>query len=158
VSDYSEAFAEVKRVVQPDTDPKLTYGRGETPDPEADLDSVILASVRATVWEAGLVVKYGKHVVPTTGNGRKYRVKVAGALGSSEPSWPDYDYGVVTSGDVTLEEDGLFEGGVYDVRRAIHAALLLKLSKASEYTGAEEERIVAHLEKMAARYAPVGIA
>lgn len=159
MSDFSEAFAEVKRVVQPDVDPTLTYGDGTTPDPEMELDSIILASLRATAWASGAAVKYGDVIVPTVGNGRKYRVTTAGALGLTEPSsWPDYDYGSVASGTATLEEDGRFVGSVYDVRAAVRGAFELKLSKAAEYTGADESRMVERLERMAARYAPVGIA
>lgn len=159
MSDFSEAFAEVKRAVQPDVEPVLTYGDGVTPDPESEVDAIILASTRAAVWSADLEVKYGDVVVPTVGNGRKYKVTVAGTLGSTEPSsWPGYDYGSVESGTVTMVEDGYFRGGVYDVRMATYKCFLLKRAKANEYTGAEEQRIAESLDKGIARYRPVGIA
>lgn len=159
MSDFSEAFAEVKRAVQPDVDPKLSYGDGVTPDADAELDSIILTSARAVVWEAGAEVGYGNVIVPTRGNGRKYRVTTPGTLGSSEPtSWPTADYGSVTSGEVTLVEDGYFRGSVYDVRRAKYECFLAKRAKADEFTGAEEQRISDSLDKEIARYRPVVIA
>lgn len=131
MSDFSTAFAEVKRAVQPDETPKLTYGDGQTPNEEMELDQIILANVRAKVWASGLQVGYGDIIVPTVGNGQKYRVATPGTLGATEPtSWPG-EFGSVTSGDVTLVEDGAFTGNTYDIRRAKYEALDLKVKRSA---------------------------
>jgi hypothetical protein len=166
VSDFAEAFAEVKRAVQPDVDPKLSYGSGETPDADSELDAIILASARAKVWEAELEVKYGERVVPTVGNGRWYRVAKAGALGDTEPaSWPEYNYGSVESGTVTLQEDGHFVGSVYDVRGAIRRCAEVMQEKWRDMTDSssgglsvKDDQVWQRLEALRRRHAPVGIA
>jgi hypothetical protein len=162
VSDYADAFKEVFDAVQPDSDPVLSYGDGETPDPEKELDRIIERCKTAT-WEAStdeepVTIRYGEKRVPTVGNGHVYQAKQGGVTGTTEPSWGVSDYSRVSDGTVVWEEAGVFVGNTYDTRAAKYAALDMKLSKTGEYTGAEEERIVAHLEKMRARYAPVGIA
>lgn len=166
MSDFSEAFAEVKRVVQPDVDPVLTYGDGTTPDPTKELDSIILASARAMVWQASLAVKYGDIVVPTVGNGRRYRVVTAGTLGSTEPSsWPDYDYGSVESGTATLEEDGRFVGSIYDVRAAIRECARVMKEKWRDTTDVsadgrsiKDDQVWQRLDSLERRHSHVGIA
>lgn len=164
MGDYSDAFREVFDACQPDTDPVLTYGDGETPDTEQELDRAIEKSKRAVLWEAGLAVKYGQRVVPTVGNGRKYKVTRAGTLGSSEPSWPQWDYGSVESGTVRLVEDGFFEGSVYDVRAAKYAACQMKADKCSDRVdfsadGAnyKESQTAEYWLKKVRKFAPVGI-
>jgi hypothetical protein len=165
LSDFSDAFSEVKRVVQPDLDPRLSYGDGQVPDPDSDLDAIILASVKAALWESGASVKYGDVIVPTAGNGRRYRVTVAGVLGSTEPTWPTSDYGSVTSGEVTLVEDGYFVGSVYDVRKAIYAALDLKVQRSvnkdqylQDSRGQASSFLYLNLVRERDKYKPVGIA
>jgi hypothetical protein len=166
VSDFAEAFAEVKRAVQPDVDPKLSYGSGETPDADSELDAIILASARAKVWETGLEVKYGERVVPTVGNGRWYRVTKAGALGDTEPtSWPEYDYGSVESGTVMLQEDGRFVGSLYDVRAAKYAAWDVRVARASndnqylnDARGQASSFTYLNCVRERDKYKPVGIA
>ena len=159
MSDFSDAYAEVSRAVRPDDDPTLTHGDGDEPDEAMELDKIILESARGKVWSAGLVVKYGDVILPTVGNGRKYKVITPGTLGGTEPpSWPDYDFGRVESGTVTLEEAGFFSGNVYDVRGAIYEALEAKIAKSAEYQGDEERRIHQNLVERQKRYRPVGIA
>jgi hypothetical protein len=165
MSDYSDAFSEVKRAVQPDIDPRLSYGDGQVPDPDSDLDAIILASVKAALWESGASVQYGDVLIPTVGNGRRYRVSVAGALGSTEPSWPGYDYGSVVSGGATLVEDGYFVGSVYDVRKAIYAALDLKVQRSvnkdqylQDSRGQASSFLYLNLVRERDKYRPVGIA
>ena len=161
MSDWSGAYAEVARAVQPDTEPALTHGNGSTADATKELDAIILECVRGVTWSIGATLSYGQIVFPTVRNGHRYRVTVGGVTGATEPSWGIYDYATVSDNGVTYEEDGGDYSNVYDVRGAIRKALEAKYTKASVLiqTGdLSNNQVFEHLEKLLARYAPVGVA
>lgn len=127
MSAWSDAFAELVRLVQPDLDPALTKGLGATADLTKELDTILQASVRGTTWVTNTAFVYDQVVFPTVRNGHKYRVITAGTSGATQPTWPEWGY--VTDGTVELYEDGADYGNIYDVRRAAFAALDLKVKK-----------------------------
>lgn len=142
------ARAELERTVQPSLSPVLDA---------QEVEDVLDAARVAAVWEAGKAYSYGERVVPASPKGRFYVCVEPGTSGASEPSFPTYDSGQVTDGGVTWEEAGRFSK-LYDARKAIYGALVVKRSKANEFTGADEARITANLDEMLRRYRPVGIA
>lgn len=146
-SDYAAAFAELKRAVQPDAEPALTYGDGVTPNAAMELDAILLNNRRAVTWANALAVNHGDLIVPTSRAGRAYRVTRAGVLASPEPSWPTADYAAVTSGTAELEEAGYFAGNIYDLRGAKYEALDLKVQKAASKT-----RVIANAQGQAVDY------
>lgn len=151
-------------MVQPDTEPALTYGDGTTADATKELDAVILASARGVPWVASTAFTYGQTVFPVARMGRRFKVITPGTSGATEPTWPAYDYGRVTSGTVELEEDGPDGASLYDLRRAKFDALMLHHTKAIENVdfnadGADfkaSQAATAWL-RLAQRYAPVGV-
>lgn len=58
------------------------------------------------VWESTHTYVVGDIVTPTTRNGHKYRVTVAGVSGASEPAFPTSASGAVTNGTATFTENG----------------------------------------------------
>jgi hypothetical protein len=144
----SAARREVERLAQTSLEPAL-----DATEVEQALDAARVAQV----WEAGKAYSYGDKVVPGSPRGRYYKCVEPGTSGSSEPAFPAYDGGRVSDGSCVWEEAGYFSR-LYDVRRGVYEALSVKLSKASEFTGTDESRIVEHLERQRRRYAPVGIA
>lgn len=161
MSAWSEAFSEVKAAVEPDADPQLSFGDGETPDSDAELDAAILKSARGVPWEASLVVTYGQTVFPSVRNGHRYRVTTSGTMAATEPSWPTSNYASVSSGTAVLEEEGMDFESVYDTRAAIKACWLKKAAKSSEYlrtSDSDESGIHQRCIEMANRYQSVGIA
>lgn len=163
--DYAAAFKEVARVVQPDVDPVLTKGNGTAPDATKELDSIILDAKVASTWTSGATAAYGSLWMPTTRNGRIYRVTIGGTLGTTEPtSWPTYDYGSVVSGSVTLEDAGSQLPNIYDIRRACYLAWLLKAAKAQDRVNYSadgrsfnEHQTPEFCVKQADRYKTVGV-
>ncbi len=161
MSAWEDAFKELVRLAQPDVDPVLTYGAGTEPAEDKELDQILLASARGMVWKADEAVTYGQTIFPTARMGRRFKIIQAGQLGSTEPSWPGYDYAVVTDGTAMLVEDGSDGLSIYDVTRAAHEAWRLKASKASEYLKSaddDDSQIYQRCVEQAARYAPVSIA
>jgi hypothetical protein len=130
VSAWSDAFAELVRLAQPDSEPVLTKGGGTTADATKELDAILLANARGITWASGATVVYGDTILPLTRMGRRFRVTTGGVLGSTEPAWGDYEGSVVTSGTVVMAEDGSDFGNLYDVRGAAYRALDLKVQKA----------------------------
>lgn len=164
MSDYSDAFSALKDAVQPDVDPVLTYGDGETPDTEKDLDR-ILERHKTAAWGAEAVVRYGERRVPVTGNGHVYRAAQGGTTAATEPSWPTSDYSQASDGTVVWEEAGAFSGSVYAVRAAIYEALNLKLTKAAndvqflnDARAQASSYLFLNLQRLRDRYRPVGVA
>jgi hypothetical protein len=165
VSQWSDAFTEVFDAVQPTVEPVLTYGGGVTADATKELDRIILASARGTPWSASLVVTYGQIVFPSVRMGRRFKVVQAGTMAATEPTWPEYDYGFVSSGTAELVEDGPDYANVYDIRRAIYKALDAKVQKSvNQNQYIQDSRAQAssylylNLVRERDRYASVGIA
>jgi hypothetical protein len=131
MSAWSDAFSEVKSVVEPDRDPQLDYGDGVTANPVKELDAAILSSVRGVTWSASATLVYGQTVFPSSRNGHRYRVTAGGQLAATEPSWPTAQESSVTSGAVTLVEDGMDFDSIYDLRAAKYRALDKKVMKAA---------------------------
>lgn len=167
--DYAAAFKELVRLVQPDTDPVLTKGGGVTPDATKELDSVLVAAKVASTFAASTAYAYGAVVLPSTRNGRRYRVTQGGTSGATEPTWPTDAYGTVTSGSgspaLTFEEDGPAPSNIYDVRRAAYEAWNLKAAKASDRVSltsdgqsVSEHQTPQFCLSKAQRYAPLGVA
>jgi hypothetical protein len=156
MSDWSTAFSALVLAVQPGSDPILSKGGGAEPDAERELDQILLASARGTVWVASTPYTYGQYVFPVTKNGHYFKVITAGTSGSTEPTWTVETEGQVSSGTVVFEEAGI-DGGIYDVRGAIRGAWLVKASKASEYL-ADEKEIYQRCVEQAQRYQSIGVA
>jgi hypothetical protein len=138
-------------------------------------------------WAASTPYVFGDAVIPTIPNGHVYRCVNAGRSGTAEPDWTAYatvdsrlaltvpywstwngfygSSGIVSDGTVTWAEAGP-ASEQYSVRDATHQAWLLKASKASaDYDVAEQDgdtlkrsQVMASCERMATRFAPVGIA
>lgn len=58
------------------------------------------------LWQASKAVALNAVYLPTTPNGRKYKVTTAGTTGASEPTWPTTPGGTVTSGTAVFTEYG----------------------------------------------------
>lgn len=68
---------------------------------------VVAAPLYGREFVAGFAVAEGQIIHPTLPNRRVYKCMNTGALGGTEPLWPQV--GQITSGDVTLEAVPLFE-------------------------------------------------
>lgn len=169
MSDYSDAFKEVFDAVQPDSDPVISYGDGETPDVEKELDRIIERCKTAT-WEASteeepVTVRYGEKRLPTSGNGHIYKAVQGGVTGSTEPAWGLTNYSQVTDGTIIWEEAGYFVGSVYDTDSAKYAALDVKVQKAvskdqylQDGRGTASTFLYLNCQRERDKYKPVGIA
>lgn len=146
------AMAKLKLYSAHDTAPVIT----------TDLDAILTAHLRASYWAASTAYVVGAVVQPTTANGHRYRCIKAGTSGTTEPSdWPEYRQGVYTNdGTVWWEEFGPDFDNPYDVRAAIHAAWMLKASRASVLftdDAGQREQVYKHCLQMAEKYAPIHI-
>lgn len=63
-----------------------------------------LLQIGGLVWHASTAYVVGDLVRPTEGNGRLYRVTVAGTSDVTEPTFPTVAGGTVVDGTVTFEE------------------------------------------------------
>ena len=156
MSEFSVAFAEVKRKVQPDAEPPLTYGTGTSPDLDLELDQII-ESHKIPAWAAATAYAYGDEVLPVARNGRKYACITPGTSGASAPTWSVEPYAQVADGSVVWQEAGLCSGA-YNVRAAVFEALSLHETKAAEYGARDEGGMAERWRKAAERYRPVGAA
>lgn len=121
--DFAAKVARVQLLAQTDLDPTLTL---------AEVQGVVRETARAATWVANTAYAYGAYVIPTAANrrGRRYRVIVAGTShATTEPTWSEVDGETFTDGTVTLEEAGPLPGSVYDVRKAVHECLAIRLAK-----------------------------
>lgn len=149
IDDHKDAaLAELKRLCQPDTQPKLT-------DPE--LDAILNTTLRATFWTALATYTYGAVVLPITRNGHRFRATTGGAVAASEPVWPTRNGASIADGTVIWEEAGADFNNVYDIRQAAQKAWLMKASKATElfdHGGASYSQIHQHCLDMARSLEP----
>jgi hypothetical protein len=157
MSAWSDAFAEVSRRVQPDAEPVLTKGDGETPDRASELDAILLSTLRP-VWIAGHTYGYGDEVVLPARNGHRYRCVIAGTSDSTQPAFSTVQGGTTSDNGVVWLEVGVDYSSPYDTRRAIRECWEAKLAKASEYEGGSESAIYQNCAAQVKRFAPVGIA
>lgn len=161
LTDFTAALIELKRLVQPDVDPLLTYSNGAAVDLTKDLDAILENNKRARTFAVATAHTTGQVVMPTARNGYRYRVVIPGTSGAAEPTWPTSYEGQVTSGAsnpvLTFEEAGPEFSNIYDVRGAAKEAWMLKASKASEYLE-EEEPVYKRCIEQANRYASIGVA
>ena len=134
--------------------------------PAIDLDDVetaIVGSARAHVWEASTAYQYGDMVQPAIRNGHRYRCLAAGISGSSSPTFPSGQHATVTDGDdIVWVEDGPDYRNVYDVRAALESVWFQKAEKASGLVDSREggasSKIQAQCLERAKGYAPLVIA
>ena len=164
MSVFSDAFSELSDACQPDSDPVLTKGGGEAPDPAKELDR-ILERNKTAGWAEGVEVQYGERRIPTSPNGHVYRAVQGGTTGTAEPSWGTADYSRVVDGGVVWEEDGAFSGSPYNLRRAKYEALDLKVKKAmnenqylNDARGQASSYLYLNLVRERDKYRSVGVA
>lgn len=152
------ALDELKRNVQPDVEPAL--------DEATDLEPLLDAVQRASIWAVSTAYVYGDVVMPTTRNGHRYKCIVAGTSGTTEPTWLKSTAAQQTDGTsspaLTWQEDGPDYSNVFDVRLASHNAWVMKAGKVSELTDywigqqrVSEDQLFTHCMKMADRFAPL---
>lgn len=158
MSDWSDAFNMVRAAVQPDSEPVLTYGDGNTPDPNSELDRLILDNLRASTWQPNTAYVCGTTIMPTVQDGHRYHCTKSGTSGSSEPIFNSGSGSITSDGTVQWTEWGPDYANPYDVRRAIRAGWLMKAAKASEYEAPDESRIYDKCMQQADQYLPVGVA
>lgn len=153
IDDHKEAaLAELKRLAQPDTQPKLT-------DPE--LDAILDTVLRATVWASATVYTWGDSVIPTTRNGHRFKATTGGTSGTTEPVWPTRNMSSLDDGTVTWQEAGADFKNLYDIRAAAHKAWLMKVAKATElfdHGGDTYSQILEHCKDMAKSMEPIKFA
>lgn len=134
---FATAYAEVVRVCQPDDAPSLTRGDGINPDASQDVDGIIIATMRASIWSPSSALRAGQLVIPTVRNGIIYEVIQSGTTGVIEPTWfIDYQPWYPTSR--TVYDNGIIyrgygddSAGIYDAREACKQACLLKARRAA---------------------------
>jgi hypothetical protein len=70
----------------------------------------------ARTWQPGVAYTTSDYVIPTTPNGRVYRVTTAGTSGGTEPTWPTTAAGTVTDGGtlVWTEQSNAMESGTFN--------------------------------------------
>lgn len=143
------ARAELRRLVQPDTEPKLTAD---------EIEELLDANQRASFWLASTAYGYGDVAQPANKNGHRYVCVQAGTSAAVEPTWPTCDSAVVLDGGVKWKEAGADFANVYDVRAAAHQAWQMKAAKTAElfdHGGQKYSQIVEHCLEMARRLEPV---
>lgn len=167
-TDFTAALNELKRIVQADDHPVLTYGNG-TYDSTKELDVILDRHKRAVTYTNATAYSYGQVVMPTTRNGYRYRVTVPGMSGAAEPTWPTSFGGRVESGSnspvLTFEEVGPEFENIYDVRGAAYEALDLKCMKAAndnqylqDSRGSASSFLFLNLQRQRDRYQPLEVA
>jgi len=153
VDDQKEAaLAELTRLAQPGTQPKLS-------DPE--LDSILDSVQRASFWAASTAFAYGAVAQPITRNGHRFRVIQGGTTATTEPTWPTRNGAVIDDGTVKWKEAGPDYENVFDVRAAAQKAWLMKEAKASELFdrgGQSFSQITENCRKMARSFDPFNFA
>jgi hypothetical protein len=153
-----QALRTLTRYVQPNVEPRI--------EPE-ELKEILENNRRARTWTANTALKLNEIVVPTTGNGRQYKVINAGTTGATEPTgWPllSPDYPLtearrITSGTALLEDDGPVKR-MYDVRAAAYEAWNLRVTKASQYVstpGVNMSLMYDHAVQQRDRFQPLAI-
>lgn len=167
-TDFTTALNALKRLIQADDQPALTYGDGVTIDTTRDLDAILENTKRAATFTTPTLYTVGQIVMPTTRNGYRYRVTVPGTSGT-EPTWPTTEQGRVESGTnsplLTFEEAGPEYSSIYDLRAAAYAALDLKCMKAAndnqylqDSRGQAASFTYLNLQRERDRYQPMGLA
>lgn len=149
-SKKADALARLKLYCAHDTAPVIS----------TDLGVILDTVLRARYWEASAAKVVGDVVLPTVANGYRYRCTKAGTAGASEPTWPMRQAATVTDGTVEWTEDGPDYDNPYDIRAAIHAAWMLKASRASVLftdDAGQREQVYKHCLEMAKQYAPIHI-
>lgn len=153
VEDHKEAaLAEIQRLVQPDTQPKLT---------SVDLNAILDSVQRASFWAATTVFEFGAVALPATKNGHRFRCTQRGTTAAAEPTWPTRNGAVIDDGTVKWEEAGADFDNVFDIRAAAQKAWLMKEAKASELYdrgGQQFSQITEHCRRMARSFDPVKFA
>lgn len=140
---------------------KLYCAHDTAPVITTDLGTILDTVLLARYWETSTAKEVGDVVLPTTATGHRYRCTKSGTTGTTQPSWPTDQASTVTDGTAVWTEDGPDYDNPYDIRAAIHAAWMLKASRASVLysdDAGERDQVYEHCMKMAKQYAPVGIA
>jgi hypothetical protein len=153
VEDHKEiAMGELKRLVQPDTTPKLD---------DVDLNAILEGVQRASFWLLSTAFIFGDVVLPATKNGHRYICTQGGTSAATEPAWPTRDAATITDGTVTWQEDGSDFENVFDVRAAAHEAWLMKEAKTSELFDFGDQKlsqIADRCREKAESFSPIKIA
>ena len=139
---------------------KLYSGHDTAPVITTDLGAILDDHLRATYWIAATAYAVGAVVQPVTVNGHRYICTIAGTSGTTEPTWPTIEYGIIADGTATWQEYGPEFKNPYDIRAAIHAAWMLKASRASVLftdDAGQREQVYKHCLEMAKQYAPIQI-
>ena len=143
---------------------KLYSGHDTAPVITTDLSEILDSFLRARYWEASTAKVVGDVVLPTTANGHRYICTEAGTTGTTEPVWPTRQGSSIADGTGTTgmlwTEDGPAYENPYDIRGAIHAAWMLKASRASVLysdDAGQREQVYKHCMEMAKQYAPIQI-
>lgn len=160
----TDARAIVKRDAAADKAPTIS---------DSEVDALLVETVRGSVWAANTPYVIGAKVIPTTRNGYYYEAIKGGTSAATEPTWagvwPLYYYAdeqgqEVTDGGVIWVARAPDWAELYDLRAATQQAWLLKAAKASELYEVIEDgqtlkmnQLIGHCERMAARWAPVGV-
>jgi hypothetical protein len=150
-ADEQMALDQVVILVQANNDPVLDYSTNKS-----ELRIILANSKRASIWTISTSYEIGSVVMPTTRNGRRYRLIAFDGSGTSsgttEPNWPApnaegndapvwaniqlspvvgwWRNAIVTDGNITWQEDGEDYDSLWDIRRAVFNGWMLKASKA----------------------------
>lgn len=168
-TDFTAALADLKRLIQADDAPALTYGDGSTIDTTRDLDAILENNKWARTYTNATLYRLGQKVLPSVRNGLVYQVVTPGTSGGAEPTWPLTTEGQVTSGVdsplLTFQEAGAEPESVYNLRAAAYAALDLKCMKATNHNqymsdgrATASSYLFLNLQRQRDRYQPMGLA
>ena len=151
----AEAREAVKAQAAPTVTPALTDG---------DIEAILTRTANVTVWAADTAYEWGERVIPTSRNGRYYLNKTAGTTGATEPTWATGLYTYTTDGTASWQTMTPDWEQIYNIRRAVYEAWVLKAQKASEYYAFSEDgqsfqaqQVYEHCMKMASRFMPVTV-
>lgn len=102
-----------------------------TPELDSDeIDAILARSQAASTWALSTAYSIGDVVLPNPRDGHRYVCVAAGTSGSTQPTFGTGNESRTADGAVTWQESGL-QSGIYDMRRAIYAALELRAMKAA---------------------------
>lgn len=149
----------VTRLAQPNVHPTVS---------SRDVEAIVDATARASVWTAATAYIFGNVILPTVRNGHSYMCVIAGTSGATEPIWPTSQQATITDGasDPLLkwQEAGPDFDNLYDVRKAAHEIWLQKAAQASQLYATsqsgskfEHQQVHDHCVKMSEKYASLEI-
>ena len=158
----TKARAQFRLYAQPDIQPVIDG---------AQIDLILEECKTASTWAVNTAYVLGDVILPTIRNGHQYICTVAGTSetdSADEPDWPTVTGGLVTEGAsdpiLTWVEYGPEPVSIYDVRKAIHNAWMVKAGLASlsvdvsqQVGGLKASQVYEHCIKQAERFASLDI-